>query len=246
MKKRKGIQCLLLLFSISITSYAYVVSANFTIENNTDTTFNMEIKQPNQQPDNTIVIPAHDTSTIFMTNGDHGGLLYQASTAIFTLKANNKTYAQGRIVYYAGAAMWSKYSFLDAITAADGLNIDPSYSCKNGGYASSLNNKITISGNPHSELIVEKFPTELTCNGLKSHTFNPDNLDYTPTCFNGNKTTFWQKWSYYCDHDNDCDTSFIYTNDNSSYWLKYAKDPTTLEKDLNANVGYAYCGSWKL
>src|SRR5437868_13183459 len=145
----KKIQLGLIISCFSISSYAYVIGTNFTIENNTATPMVMTVEQPNGQAENTIHIPAHDTSKVYLQNGDNRGLLYQTSAAPFKIKeegASDKILVNGRVVYYVGASLVNKYSFLNSVTAAENLKVDTIYSCQNGGYGSTFENKLVING----------------------------------------------------------------------------------------------------
>ena len=187
----KQIQSALLISCISVSSYAYVVQTNLTVENKTDVHMGIEIDQPNGTKPY-YGIPAHKSRKILLDNEDSSGLLYQTATAPFKIWAiypekdtqKNILSVQGRIAYYVGASMWNKYSFLNAVSAADNLKIDTTYSCKNGGYETTFENKIVINGKPGNVLVEKEFPSEVKCQGLKSSLFldqNADNDPYQPT-----------------------------------------------------------------
>lgn len=187
----KKIQFALLLCCINISAYAYVVGVNFTVQNKTDTPMTIVIKQPNGQDPVTQLLAPHKTSIIYLENNDHSILLYQSAIAPFTISANNNIYAQGRIIYYVGSSLWDKYSFLDNISVADGITIDPDYSCENNGNHT-IENKIIISGKTSKTLTPTKFSNSVICQGLKSSSFRDRNNFYTPACFDNETTIFWK------------------------------------------------------
>lgn len=75
-------------------------------------------------------IPAHSAFTInkeLLNNNDHTGFLYKAAAQRFEIRGDdvaNQLYAQGRIVYYISGSYWQEYSFLDSLSAAQGITID--------------------------------------------------------------------------------------------------------------------------
>jgi hypothetical protein len=242
----KQIQLAVLLSCTSVSSYAYLVETNFTIENKTDVPLVVVVTQPDGLKPLQLIL-AHETRQILVKNGDSSGLLYQTSTAPFNINAldhkKNPLIVQGRIAFYVGASLGNKYSFLNALSAADGVTIDPSYSCKNGGYNTIFQNKIVIDGIPGNDLAVKAFPAAVRCDGLKSNDFNPKNLEYTPTCFDGNSSTFWPVW--------DSPGNFIeffYTNgkwnDDHHYLVDYSSDSEKIHTEQNNKIGNAYCGTW--
>jgi hypothetical protein len=247
----KKIQLGLLISCISLSSYAYVVQTNFTVENKTDVPMVISVDQPNGQGSNTLSIPAHESTQVQMQNGDSSGLLYQTATAPFTIKAdgkNGKLVAQGRIAYYVGASMWNKYSFLDALSAAEGITIDPIYSCRNGGYGTTFDNRIILDGTPGNELFAKIFPREVKCQGLKSSEFEEHNgIRYSPTCFDGTSSTFTKTYEgLYCNPATPgiCKQSFGYYDGKEMFFVEPLKDETALKAELIKKVGNGYCRSW--
>lgn len=238
----KKIPCTLLFSLTSLTAHAYLIGTNFHIENNTPITMVIEIKQPNGQGDNIYELISHKNNQIYLSNGDNSGLLYQTSNATFTIHENDingKIVAQGRIVYHVGAGMWLKYSFLDAITAADGLNVNATYSCLSGGYAGILNNKITLDGMPGDEMQATTFPAKATCKGFKSSILRENNQFYTPICVDGTNTVFWKSNPVKCD-DTYCNTT--YSNDINDFRILYTDDTMALQNELDREIGNDICG----
>lgn len=238
----KKIQLAVFIACCNASSYAYVIDTHFTVENKTDVPMVITVDQPNGQTSNLLHIPAHESTQVYMQNGDNSGLLYQTSTSPFTIKANGKLYLQGRVAYYVGASVWNKYSFLDAISAADGVKVDPSYSCKNGGYNPTFENKIVIDGTPHDELPVKEFPSKVSCQGLKFSSLQDEDRHYTPTCFDGMSSTFWKEIIKSC-HHNICHDVIRYTNGNEKYSVGLA-DSNPSKAEIDKRVGNLYCGSW--
>lgn len=244
----KKIKMALLISCISASSYAYVIDTNLTVENRTNVPLLLTMEQPNGQDPVSQPIPAHQTSLIPMSNGDHGGLLYQTSTAPFKIMSNdnNKVYAQGRVAFYVGASLWNKYSFLNFVSAADGLTVDPVYSCKNGGYGTTFENKIIIDGMPGKELQATGFPEMVSCQGLKSSELSHQNEYYTPTCFDGRKPLFWRYFdgTVCSHHGHECQWVFGYTNGTDSYGVEHTEEPTALQAALDRRVGNQFCATW--
>jgi hypothetical protein len=244
----KQIQLGLLISCISLSSYAYVVETNFTVENKTDVDMRIRIYQPNgYKPE--YYLAAHKTRIIWLENEDSSGLLYQTATAPFTIKAadeNEKLVAQGRIVYYVGASMWNKYSFLNSISAAEGITIDPIYSCRNGGYGTTFENKITIAGTPGNELFAKIFPREVKCQGLKSSEFDDHNgTRYIPTCFDGTSSTFTKTFDGpYPDPLVGWTWKFGYYDGNEMFYTKPLEDEEELKTEIIQKVGDGFCRSW--
>ena len=186
--------------------------------------------EPQWQPATGISIPAHATNKVSLSNGDNSGLLYQKSSAPFNIKANDKILARGRVVYYVGASLANKYSFLNALSAADGITVDPTYTCKNGGYGKTFKNKIVINGTPGKALEIKNFPSDLSCQGLKSSTFDGR---YTPTCFDGSTSMFYKKRDYSVGVD--------YANTEEQ---EYFVHPGETKGRLDYQIGYLFCETW--
>jgi len=242
----KHMRTAIFLLCISTSSYAYIIQSNVTIENKTDIPLLITIDQPNKQGSNTLAIPAHLTTEIHVQNGDNSGQLYQTSTAPFKIKAaeTGLLYVQGRIAYYVGASLNDKYNFLNSVSYAPGLNVDMHYSCKNGSYDTTFENTIVIDGKPTNELVVKKFPSNLHCEGMVSSDLDKKSMDYTPSCFDGTRSTFWQYWHHGCEHNEHCLIYFAYTNGKLNYKLNYFADNAAMYDELNKVVGKNYCGSW--
>lgn len=242
----KKIQLALIISCVSASSYAYVVETNFSVENKTDVPLAIVIDQPNGQKPIAKALPAHEVTTIKMDNGDHSGLLYQTSAASFTIKdtiQSVKAYAQGRIGYYVGASMGNKYSFLNAVSAAEGLTLDTNYSCKNGGYGTTFDNKLVIEGTPVKSLDGKEFPANVSCQGIKSSTLSEKNQEYVITCSDDSYSLFHQRFIYVCGH-HDCFWSFSYRNGEQKYFPYYFTNSNQLHAELDNRVGKSFCGNW--
>lgn len=242
----KKIQLTLLVASLSASSYAYVIQTKLTVENKTDVPMLMTIDQPNGQESLSKPIPAHQTTILDMDNGDHSGLLYQTATAPFKIKSMNadaKVFAQGRVAYYVGASLWNKYSFLDAVSAAHGLKVEPVYSCKNSGYYNNPENKMVIEGTPQADLKITDFPAAVNCIGLKSSELKDDNLNYTATCFDGKSSTFWKRIEAMC-LEMTCINVIAYSNHEETYYTGSINFPLTEKVQFDEAIGNRYCANW--
>lgn len=244
----KKIKMGLLISCVSVSSYAYVIDSNLIVENKTELPLQIIVDQPNGQDPSTMQILAHQTNQMPISNGDSSGWLYQTSTAPFKIIGmdDNKLYVHGRVAFYVGASMWNKYSFLNTITAADGLNVNPTYFCTNGGYGVTLENKMVIEGTPGNELQVTRFPEVVNCQGLKSSELTHENQYYTATCYDGRVSKFWR---YYdgtvCrHHGHGCTLIFGYTNGEKDYGVEHTEEPTALHDALDRRVGNNYCDTW--
>ena len=185
----------LFLFCMNISSYAYVIESTLTLKNNTDIpmVFTLEGQSFKRS------IPAHSTSTInkeMLNNNDYTGFLYRAAAQGFEIRgdnADNQLYVQGRIVYYISGSYWQKYSFLDSLSAAEGLTIDTGYTCE--ANTSVFNNSIIIDGKPGKVLQpVMDYSKDISCRGLKTSTLEQgpefDKPIYKPTCRDGHTGSF--------------------------------------------------------
>lgn len=234
---------------ISASSYAYVIPTNFSIENKTNVDMTVEITPAVKgQEKITKQIPAHDTLQISLDNGDHSGWLYQTSTSPFIIKANGKPYVQGRIAYYVGASVGNKYSFLNAVTSADGVKVNPIYSCRNGGSNPTFENKIIIDGTPENALKLPDFPDEVSCQGIKYSHYDMETQDYNVTCSDDTYSTFHQLTDYFCFSIRiPCWWRYSYSNGEQSYKPRYPEkfpDAFAYTDELNATVGKGFCATW--
>lgn len=239
----RQLQLATLLTCVSITSYAYTIDANLTVENKTDVALEMIVDQPNHQEQKIIKLPAHTTIHEHMENGDtYTGWLFQYANAPFTIKANDKIYAHGQIVYYLGGAVWRKFTFLDSITTAEGIKIDPTYTCKNGGNTT-LANSFVIEGATDKSLSIKPLPQYPKCQGLKISERDKTHL-YHPTCSDGSSGRYFTRLNTYCVNMNNiplCDNYLDYYNDKTSVEIPYTEVNEALMDD---RAGNAICGSW--
>jgi len=251
----KKIKMAIFISCISASSYAYVINADLSIENKTNTPFIMTMQQPNGQDAVTLNIPAHATIPFSTSNGDNSGWLYQTTVSPFKLigAEDNKVHAQGRIAFYVGASTWNRYSFMDGISSSDGFTIDPFYSCKNGSDYTTFKNKLIIDNNGNNASQLTEFPRVVTCQGLKSSVLSNHNQLYYPTCFDGEKPPlFWRyfdgeicKRSRYGRHSHEeCYLVFGYTNGTDDYAVEHTEDPVALRAALDRRVGNRYCETW--
>jgi hypothetical protein len=251
----KQIQLGLLISCISASSYAYVVETNFTIENKTDLPMVVDVTQPDGT--NPIeIVPAHQTRVMALSNDDHSGLLYQTSTAPFKIYAQthrsgeDRTHvlsAQGRIAFYVGASLGNKYSFLNAVSASDGLSVDPIYSCRNGGYGTTFDNKIIIDGKPGNELKVTAFPSEVKCQGVKSSDLDDNHRRYQVSCFDGTSSVYWKDFEdqacNWFGYGSLCWSNFEYNNGREFIRTMINSNDFT-DQDIKAQLDKKVCGTW--
>lgn len=254
----------LLLSCISVSSYAYFIDSTLKIENKTNTPLVIIVTQYNgekfKQP-----IAANSSTTLnkeVMNNNDHSGWLYQTATQPFEIRSddtNNTLYAQGRVMYYIHSAYWEEYSFLDSLSSATGVTLDPEYSCHKSN--TTFNNKIVIDGKPEKILQpVKAYPTDVHCKGLKSSRLDYLSL-YHAVCADGNEGYF-----QYVFGDSETDliyalfeprqkTKYIITTISASSLNDKDKVKKTLDDVLNNPApsflycfGYpgcnSFCGSW--
>jgi len=174
----------LLWMCVSLPSYAYVIGANLTIENQTDVPMQLVVNPPNGQNSILTSLPAHQATVVYVENGDHSGRLYHASVAPFSIKdISGKTeYVNGRVAYYVGAGFWSKYSFLDSVAAGKGISIDQTYSCANGGSGIAFENDLMLSGEPGAPAPPNPDRGMVRCQGLKASKLDHNNEHYFINC----------------------------------------------------------------
>lgn len=224
-----------LLTCITPVAFAYQVNTDFMITNNTNTAMMLEMVQPNGQPATSTTLPAHKQTIIELTNGDNSGKLYQKSSAPFKIKTSNAnpvTLVNGRIVYYVGTGADDNHSFLNAVTYSPGLTVDIAYTCRNGEMNKIFKNIMIIDGSTEKPLTIKKFPSDLSCQGLKSSEYNAAAHQYTPTCFDGK-------------------TSLFYKADTHAMGVKYTNGDLNLlvhhgetKGRLDYQIGYIFCETW--
>jgi hypothetical protein len=269
----KQLSAALFLFCTSISSYAYVIESNLLIHNNTDTPMLFTVTKQDgelfKQP-----LPAHSASTIkkeVLNNGDHTGLLYRAATQRFEIRSDDASqlYVQGRVVYYIHGSYWQKYSFLDSVSAAEGLSIETGYNCE--ANTAVADNSIAIDGKPGATLRpVLVYPKGIYCRGLKASTLDETHETYRAMCTNGRTGSFGKDGTSLSGGDamlhylNSAELPYyhIYTHLPEKSIFDGEAIKATLDKALNtgypgnifANCGFdpysayincnEFCGSW--
>lgn len=242
----------LLISCFSVSSYAYIIGTNFTIENKTDMLLLMEVDQPHSRSDKFLELPPHQESTIYLENDDYTGYLNQAASRSFTIMnlvnteyAETKTFVQGRISFFLGASIWNKYTFLDSISVAKGLTVNPLYTCENGGN-NTLKNKLIIEGNPEDGIVEREITGEAICNGLKSSEFNAETKSYTVTCSNDTQaTTFTPNVTPYCYGPGAiCQDRAGYTDGKREYYPERSENADEMHANLDKEIGNSFCKSW--
>lgn len=234
-------------------SYAYVIGANLTIENQTDVPMKILVIPPHQQSPVYKNLPIHEATTIYVENGDHTGWLYQASVAPFSITdaAGKTEYVNGRVAYYVGGTLWSKYSFLDSVTAGKGTMLDTIYSCDNGGDGIVFENKIIVSGQPDKPAAANPNHAAVRCAGVKASVLDHD--QYSVKCSDDRQTKFAKL------HPKSECTPGGYSWSPPAvgcYWwtgnrrIKYAIDPYVLgtkglKSALDDGVGGHYCQTFE-
>src|SRR5437868_3420632 len=143
----KKIAIALFISSISVSSYAYLIGSNLTIENKTN--IPMEINVDAAEGKITKLISPHAMITLNLNV--NGWKLYHSTTAPFTitsvpLHSDSSVYVEGRVAYYVYDWPSHQYSFLDSLSVASGITIEPSYSCAVSD--NTFENKIVIDGTP--------------------------------------------------------------------------------------------------
>ena len=260
----KKTQLAILVCCVSASSYAYRINSDLIVDNKTGKALQVEISNvTDEKIDQTQqILPGSQTH--FKTNNGQvdNGLTGKLDTAIITIKGleDQKIYLQARLNYYVGAAkIWEKYSFIDAITKADGVKATPSYTCVSKNYSDpTFNNGIVIeetSGKGITATAKKDFPYVVTCMGLKSSELLGDNngkpyQDYYPVCFNENfkenKSKFMQSNE---DQTNPDKTVFAYANAEGKAYSVIVEAANlgteTLQTALDNEAGYKFCNSWK-
>lgn len=242
----KQISSALFISCISVAAYADHDST-FIVENKTNVDMMIKIQQlDSKQPEITEQLPAHITRKLNVVNGSIG-TYYKTTTAPFELVAKDniyKVYVHGRIAFYQSLEILHLYSFLDSVSAANGLNVDLSYSCKKN-YSTNFQNKIVIEGSPESGLEVKNFPEKVTCQGLKTSSMDDKNYHYVPVCFDGNQSNFENtnvkvedNQAVY-DFSNGVETFAVILNTPTT-----PPNNSQLKIELDKQVGNQYCHSW--
>lgn len=244
----------LLISAMSISSYSYSVRTTFTIENKTDTDMKIAIDQPRGQAPIYQMIPAHKTTPItnnngvdYIENGDHSGALNQTLRAPFRIldKEGTRLLVNGQVVYHVQPLLWNRSSFLDSVTAAEGLKTDQQYSCRFGGANNIFNNKIVIEGNALKTLTSEKVNENPGCNGVKSSSVSKD-YHYWPVCNDPNEGNpdFWQyAYSERC-YSTGCKAWITYYDGKEFLPVKIImKSYSVSIKELKTAMDKVACGS---
>jgi hypothetical protein len=240
----------LLILLFSLPTYAYTVGADFVIVNNTDTNMNLIVSQPNGQGHIVKPIPAHETTRMFMENGDKTIWLYQASIAPFSIRdaTTQIEYVNGRIAYYIYQTMWAKYSFLDSVQTGNGIIVDKSFAC---GESSTFENRIVLNGTPGGAAPMNPNHDYIHCEGLKATKLDTDirGQFYKITCSDNAESTFLKQ-------PGEC-VLVVYRDkswySNGCYWVKTGGDGTSdtflspsiesnlVKAELDRLLGKSYC-----
>lgn len=199
MSRAKNLSCFFGAFLGSSASYAYVIGSDLIVENTTSTPLSITIEQPNAQPFIVKDIPANQTVTIYLENGDSSGWLYQAETAQFSIQDAHSHIEQinGRVAFYIGASYARKYSFIDSLQANKSIQLQKSYSCnpQSNGYV--FKNKIRIGGmvsdNPAPILSHLDF---IECQSDVDAGSHLEQNNYFLKCTNNEKETKFQSTGY--------------------------------------------------
>jgi hypothetical protein len=243
-----------LLMCFSVPSYAYTIGANLVIVNNTNVAMNLQVSHPNGQGNTSYPIPANETTTVYMENGDKTIWLYQSSIATFSLndQVTQTEYVNGRVAYYVGASLWTLYSFLDSVSSGPGITVDQTFSC---AAANTFENRLVINGTPSDAAPMNPNPNVIHCAGLKNSQLinNPQGQTYQITCSDNTKASFLKQ-------PGDC-VLVVYHNSswysNGCYWTKTESDGTPdalvspgldsalVQAQLNSLLGQTYCKDFK-
>jgi hypothetical protein len=140
-----------------------------------------------------------------------------------------------------GGAVWEKYSFLDSVSVGAGVNLDQTYSCKNGGNNYVFPHKLIIEGNPESAAPIQAYTETIRCNGLQSGSFRNYHKYYDATCHDKSSTTFVQDCiGIIINGEQLCFALITYSN-GDGYTYHTSEDLAS----VNNNVGQKYCASWE-
>ena|SRR5205085_5145474 len=120
----KKILYALLVFCLPISVYAYVITSDFKIDNQTDKNLIVSVNLPDSINPVTKEIAAKQ-SDIVKVEFKNSGLLYQSRAYPFSIKDSETGIEQvnGRIAFYLGASVWNKYSFLDSVAYSSSLQV---------------------------------------------------------------------------------------------------------------------------
>jgi len=244
----KKISLAFCIFCISATSHAYLLKTNFTVENKTDVPLLIEIEQPNGQETLKQPLPAHKKiDALSLNNNDNTGLLYQTATAPFKIKSvDGKVYAQGRIAYYVGASWYDEYSFIDAVSTAEDITIDPTYICRAGTHGKAFNNDIVIEGTPDKTLKMTDFPQAIKCKGVKTSRLSEDQHYYNVTCSNNSSFIYSQKSIMAGCNLWTCETMYQYANgiDSLNFKVSWWDSSFIPNAEMKENLDNIVCGNW--
>lgn len=235
----------------------YTIGQYFTLVNDTDVPLHLNIPIPNETAEISQIIPAHSKSKpIYFENNNHFGLvgpsLFTAITTPFYIRdaSGKQVYAKGSIVFHV-KSIFSRYSYLNRVTAAPDWTVVPTYTCNYEG-KDSFNNIITIKkGNPDKTIDGSKPDTsDLSCgSGIASSSLDESKSNYTVTCTDNTVSGFERQST------NLTPTHAVYewhkkTGEHENAWqidadvwdkaFGYYDVPHT--KDLlNQSIGQAYC-----
>lgn len=239
---------MIVLFTFFHSAYAYVIDQNLTIENKTNLPLYFEAQPPKGQANVTKYIHPHETVEIAVSNGDHTGWLYQPSTATFTIKdaGSSVEYIRGRIAFYIGSAVWNKWSFLDSVSAGAGVNLDQTYSCKNGGNNYVFPHKLVIDGNPEGAAPGQTYTDQIRCEGLQSGSLRNAGHYYDVTCHDKSSATLMRDCAGIIVNGVEiCLFNISYKDGNgNSYGIPALADDGSVTP-VNRFVGTRYCESWE-
>lgn len=250
----KKIHMALFISCISASSYGYEIKSNLIVENKTSISMVVNVEIPNIKTASYTIAPYGSGQLDLTINGWELYKYYPGSLTIKSNDAHHKLYVQGRVIYYVGAWPTVKYNSLDALSVADGLTLDATYSCFSS--SSSFENKIVIKGAPGSPLNPPAIPAEMHCQGFKSSILQTEHIYYTPTCSDGKRSAFF--WKILEKDNGEGSTDFMYTKgymdnlcfDNGLYCdggrlpsnsLTDEKIKNMLDDIVRKGV---FCGSW--
>jgi len=253
----KKLQLASLISCICVSTHAATINANFIIENNTNASLKLKLSQPNGQGERTLDIPAGQPVSIPVTNNDYWSINATNLATIKILSAEeDKLYVKGQIVYKTNYdvvnVVLNRRSFLDSVSAADGLTVDTMYSCRSGNASSIFNNKIIITGTPGSAMTDYSLPSSVnSCKGVKSSILREKAHYYTPFCFDGTGgSTFWRNSEIYrksqsCSKASGCKYfSFYYDGNEKLPITIITKTSVVTSDDIKTALDKVACGGW--
>lgn len=188
----KRLSATFILSCIALPSFAYTIGQQLTVTNNTDKDLQIDISKIHRQAAVSQFIPAHNTVTLYTENGDNSGFLNELAIAPFTITdatALTPSYVTGNINFFVGVL--HRYSYLNSVSAGEGINLDIKYSCEGGKLGRVFQNTIILNGTPSAEAPKLNISNK-SCVGLKQSELNEGFNRYSAFCFDESKSHYYR------------------------------------------------------